>query len=149
ENFDRVIVMAQGSVLADDTPENVFAQADVLEAARVEAPQLMRLAHALGWTTQPRTVTDFVDQLPPQNAATRCSAVRSRSSRACSLECPIFSAVCCRGGCHSSPCSSCHRRSQPSSSSPPCCGTAHSPGSAAQPCGASSAASPPPSASQP
>lgn len=65
ENFDRVIVMALGRVLADDTPENVFVKPDILEQARVEAPQLMRLAAALGWKTHPRTVADFVDQLPP------------------------------------------------------------------------------------
>ncbi|HRN29873.1 MAG TPA: energy-coupling factor ABC transporter ATP-binding protein, partial [Terrimesophilobacter sp.] len=65
ENFDRVIAMALGEVLADGTPEEVFAQADVLEQARIEAPQLMRLAAALGWEARPRTVTDFVNQLPP------------------------------------------------------------------------------------
>lgn len=63
ENFDRVIVMALGEVLADGTPEDVFARADVLEKARIEPPQLMRLADALGWQERPRTVTDFVDTL--------------------------------------------------------------------------------------
>src|SRR5690606_27214488 len=64
ENFDRVIVMALGKVLADGSPEEVFAKTDVLEHARVEAPQLMRLAAALGWSATPRTVTEFVDKLP-------------------------------------------------------------------------------------
>lgn len=63
ENFDRVIAMALGEVLADGTPEDVFSQADVLETARVEAPQLMRLADALGWSARPRTVETFVDRL--------------------------------------------------------------------------------------
>lgn len=64
ENFDRVIVMALGTVLADGSPEEVFAKADVLEQARVEAPQLMRLAAALGWADKPRIVAEFVDKLP-------------------------------------------------------------------------------------
>src|SRR5690606_36956063 len=63
ENFDRVVAMALGEVLADGTPEEVFAQGDVLDKARIEPPQLMRLAHALGWDARPRTVTDFVDHL--------------------------------------------------------------------------------------
>lgn len=63
ENFDRVVVMALGEVLADGDPEDVFAQPDVLEKARIEPPQLMRLARALGWDARPRTVDAFVDRL--------------------------------------------------------------------------------------
>ena len=62
ENFDRVIAMALGEVLADGSPSEVFAQLDVLEKARVEPPQLLRLAAALGWAARPLTVDAFVDQ---------------------------------------------------------------------------------------
>ncbi len=61
EHFDRVIVMTQGEVRADGSPEDVFARADVLHAARVESPQLMRLAQRLGWSARPRRVDDFVE----------------------------------------------------------------------------------------
>lgn len=64
ENFDRVVAMAQGEVLADGLPAEVFAQDAVLEKARVEAPQLARLAEALGWSTRPLTTASFVDALP-------------------------------------------------------------------------------------
>lgn len=64
ENFERVIVMAEGGLQADDAPATVFAMAAVLEKARVEAPQLARLANALGWQSRPLTVTAFVDELP-------------------------------------------------------------------------------------
>lgn len=61
EQFDRVIVMTQGQVRADGAPEDVFTQSAVVEAARVEPPQLMRLASELGWSARPRTVDAFVD----------------------------------------------------------------------------------------
>lgn len=64
ENFRRVIVMAQGEVQADDDPATVFAKNDVLEFARVEAPQLARLAERLGWESRPLTVDGFVGELP-------------------------------------------------------------------------------------
>jgi len=64
ENFDRVVAMAQGEILADDLPEAVFGMDTILDTARVEAPQLARLAHALGWTTRPLTIDSFVDSLP-------------------------------------------------------------------------------------
>ncbi|MFT4281014.1 energy-coupling factor ABC transporter ATP-binding protein [Microbacterium sp.] len=60
EQFDRVVVMTQGQVRADGTPEEVFAQSEVIGAARVEPPQLMRLAARLGWDARPRTVETFV-----------------------------------------------------------------------------------------
>lgn len=63
ENFERVIVMAQGEVLADSSPENVFNLPEVLAKARVEAPQLERLASSLGWKSHPMNVDAFVDNL--------------------------------------------------------------------------------------
>jgi energy-coupling factor transport system ATP-binding protein len=63
ENFDRVIVMARGTVRADGPSETVFAQQDALAAAAVEPPQLTRLAHALGWSTHPTTVEGFIAAL--------------------------------------------------------------------------------------
>ena len=35
ENFERVIVMAHGTILADGTSEEVFAQDEVLKEARL------------------------------------------------------------------------------------------------------------------
>lgn len=69
ENFDRVIVMARGTVRADGSAEAVFAQQDALAAAAVEPPQLTRLAKALGWSTRPTTVDAFVAAL--ENPASR------------------------------------------------------------------------------
>ena len=61
EHFDRVIVMAQGEVLADGHPRDVFAQSEALDQAAVEAPQLLRLAEHLGWARRPLTAAEFVD----------------------------------------------------------------------------------------
>lgn len=63
ENFDRVVVMAQGQVQADDVPAVAFRQRDALELARVEPPQLLRLADALDWDSSPLTVGAFVEDL--------------------------------------------------------------------------------------
>ena len=43
ENFERVIVMAHGKILADGTAEEVFAQDAVLEEARLQKPYIMQL----------------------------------------------------------------------------------------------------------
>ena len=47
ENFERVIVMAHGQVLADGTREEVFAQEEVLKKARIEQPYMTRLCSLL------------------------------------------------------------------------------------------------------
>ena len=49
ENFERVIVMAHGGVLADGTREEVFAKEEVLKKARIEQPYMTRLCSLLGY----------------------------------------------------------------------------------------------------
>lgn len=66
EHFDRVVVMAQGRVLADGDPRVVFGQATALERAAVEAPALFRLASHLGWRQRPLRATEFVDAFEVQ-----------------------------------------------------------------------------------
>lgn len=43
ENFERVIVMAHGTILADGTSEEVFAQDDILKEARLQKPYMTQL----------------------------------------------------------------------------------------------------------
>lgn len=43
ESFERVIVMAHGTVLADRTSEEVFAQDEVLKEARLQKPYMTQL----------------------------------------------------------------------------------------------------------
>lgn len=47
-NFERIVVMSQGRVIADGPPRVVFLQDSILVEAHIEAPQLVRLAEALG-----------------------------------------------------------------------------------------------------
>jgi energy-coupling factor transport system ATP-binding protein len=68
EHFERVIVMAQGQVLADGPTADVLAQPAPLAEAEVDPPQLMRLAAALGLDAAPLTVEDFVDALGARHA---------------------------------------------------------------------------------
>ncbi|MBX3195488.1 MAG: ABC transporter ATP-binding protein [Schumannella sp.] len=63
ENFDRVLVMADGRVIADGTPAEAFSRLDALEDAHVEPPQLERLRTELGWAEPVMSVDEFVGQL--------------------------------------------------------------------------------------
>lgn len=47
-NFERVIVMAHGNILADGTPEDIFAREDVLKEAKIMKPQICELSYRLG-----------------------------------------------------------------------------------------------------
>ena len=69
EQFERVVVMAQGEILADATAAQVFGAADLLSASHLEAPQLVRLAERLGWPTRPLTVEAFVADLATRRMA--------------------------------------------------------------------------------
>ena len=66
ENFDRVLVMADGEIIADGDPAQAFTRLDALAAAHVEPPQLERLRTELGWKDPVFTVDDFVAQLKKQ-----------------------------------------------------------------------------------
>jgi energy-coupling factor transport system ATP-binding protein len=63
EHFPRVVLMAQGQVLADGPAGRVLYQADLLRRAAVEPPQIVRLATVLGMGGAPLTVEAFVDRL--------------------------------------------------------------------------------------
>jgi energy-coupling factor transport system ATP-binding protein len=43
ENSKRVIVMAQGEIIKDGTPEEIFQDADTLRKAQIEPPQITQL----------------------------------------------------------------------------------------------------------
>jgi energy-coupling factor transport system ATP-binding protein len=63
EHFERAVVMAEGRITADGPARQVFTRGAVLAHAAVEAPQLIRLAAALGWDEVPLTVEEFVAAL--------------------------------------------------------------------------------------
>jgi len=62
ETFDRVLVMANGRIIADGTPAEAFTRLEALEEAHVEPPQLERLRTGLGMPDPVTTVEGFVDQ---------------------------------------------------------------------------------------
>ncbi len=50
---DRVIVMNEGKIIADDTPQNVFSQVELLKGVGLTVPETTELMYALnqeGWT---------------------------------------------------------------------------------------------------
>lgn len=61
EQFQEIIVMAQGQVLARGDPA-IFADESILTRAALDAPQVMRLGRALGWQSAPANVETFVER---------------------------------------------------------------------------------------
>lgn len=64
KNFDRVIVMAHGEVIADGTPREIFWNFDVLREAALDQPYISALAHRLGLPGRILTVEEFAAAMP-------------------------------------------------------------------------------------
>lgn len=63
DHFTRIVVMAQGKIIADGTAEIVFSQAEILAQASVTAPQIARLGAALGLPGVTLHVESFIAAL--------------------------------------------------------------------------------------
>ncbi|MBV9846912.1 MAG: ABC transporter ATP-binding protein [Kutzneria sp.] len=63
ENFDRVVVMARGRIVADGPTAEIFRDDAVLAEAAVEAPSMTRLTRRLGWNRSAITVEELVSRL--------------------------------------------------------------------------------------
>jgi energy-coupling factor transport system ATP-binding protein len=59
-HFERIVVMADGRVLADGAAEQVLTRTELLATTNVEPPQLVRLAQALGLPHAPLTIDGLV-----------------------------------------------------------------------------------------
>ena len=68
-HFGRVVVMADGQVLADGAAADVLARAELLATTNVEPPQLVRLAQALRLPRAALTVDGFVETLQGSRGA--------------------------------------------------------------------------------
>ena len=66
ENFERVIIMAHGQVLADGTAKEVFAQEEVLKK-----PYVMQLSEALGYEKSYLTVEELL-----KDRMSLCAAIK-------------------------------------------------------------------------
>ena len=60
ENFERVIIMAHGQVLADGTARDVFMQDEALKTARLQKPYMMQLSEVLGYERAYLTVDEIL-----------------------------------------------------------------------------------------
>ncbi|WP_026736312.1 ABC transporter ATP-binding protein [Fischerella sp. PCC 9605] len=56
---DRLLVLANGNIIAEGTPEEIFRDKDLLSQADVELPVSVRVAHALGLSESPLTPEEF------------------------------------------------------------------------------------------
>ncbi|MFE9397076.1 energy-coupling factor ABC transporter ATP-binding protein [Streptomyces flavidovirens] len=70
ENFDRVLVMAEGRIRVD-MPTDDWLRADQdFDRYGLQLPQITRLAHGLGWPESVATVGRFMERLPGHTGAT-------------------------------------------------------------------------------
>ena len=61
EHFDRVVVMAQGSILLDGPAREILVQSEILAQTHVEPPQLIRLSERLEMKGRPLNVSEFIE----------------------------------------------------------------------------------------
>jgi energy-coupling factor transport system ATP-binding protein len=63
DNFERIVVMGEGQILLDGTPDEVFRRErePLLGRTYVQPPQLSRLAHRLGLASGGYTVDAFLE----------------------------------------------------------------------------------------
>jgi len=66
-NFDRVVVMAHGNIIADGTPREVFWNFDVLKEAALHQPYVSALARAIGLPGNVLTVKEFAQAMMERN----------------------------------------------------------------------------------
>lgn len=64
ENFDRVVLMADGRVIRDAPARAAFSAREDVAAAAVEEPQMLRLSSALGLPPA-ITVDQFLKEISP------------------------------------------------------------------------------------
>jgi energy-coupling factor transport system ATP-binding protein len=62
EYFDRIVTMAEGQVVADGLPQDVFVNEPALRRAHVDAPAMVKLSQATGISEACLTVPAFVER---------------------------------------------------------------------------------------
>jgi ABC-type multidrug transport system ATPase subunit len=62
---DRLLVLADGKVIAQGTPEEIFRNDELLARADVEPPVSLRVARAQGWSKAPLTPEQFERAIDP------------------------------------------------------------------------------------
>lgn len=67
---DRVIVLDEGTIIADTTPAELFAAPEILQQARLVPPQVAQLGSALGMSPVPLSVAELVGRLSPAHQET-------------------------------------------------------------------------------
>ena len=68
ENFERIVVLAQGSILLDGNAREVFAQDEILALTYVDPPQLTRLGKKLNLPVTVRNEEEFLHTLETERS---------------------------------------------------------------------------------
>jgi energy-coupling factor transport system ATP-binding protein len=68
---DRVIVLDEGTIIADTDPATLFASPEILRQARLVPPQVAQLGDALGLSPVPLSVPELIERLRPADGGPR------------------------------------------------------------------------------
>ncbi|MGI6125965.1 MAG: energy-coupling factor ABC transporter ATP-binding protein [Planifilum sp.] len=71
ENFERVVVFHQGTVVADDDPREVFSRESLLQRAGLEVPHITRLGWSLGRKETFLTEAELIQSLRGEGSTDR------------------------------------------------------------------------------
>lgn len=66
ERADRLILMSEGRIVADDTPQVLLRRIELLEGAGVRPADLDRLGRAFGWTARPESLESACAMAAPR-----------------------------------------------------------------------------------
>ncbi|MEK8226008.1 energy-coupling factor ABC transporter ATP-binding protein [Oerskovia sp. M15] len=77
---DRVIVLDQGSIIADTDPRTLFSRPDLLARSRLVPPQVVQLGAALGLVPVPLSVPELVARLGTRQAVDTSARTNGRLS---------------------------------------------------------------------
>ena len=67
---DRVIVLCDGEVIGDGTPDEIFMDAEVVERSGIRPPEIFEMGQALDCEVACYTLEDFLRGFPAWRAAT-------------------------------------------------------------------------------
>jgi energy-coupling factor transport system ATP-binding protein len=88
-DVDRIVVLHQGKIAADGSPDQVLARE--ISGYGLNLPPLVRLFCEMGWKGRPLSVEDAIKELKDQNLATPFSARLLKEAKKASIPFPTTS----------------------------------------------------------
>ena len=71
---DRIVVLCQGEIIGDGTPDEIFMDAGIVERSGIRPPEIFAMGQALDSTAACYTLDDFLRGFPAWRARNGSSA---------------------------------------------------------------------------